>query len=108
MRGLEDASFKKMTRIKRHGQFFVYMIEDKNGAYYTGYTRDVVKRFKLHQSGRGAKYLRGRRPLKLIFMKEYAYFKNVLSEERRIKSLTRRQKEGLVKDCENQIGFYCH
>lgn len=83
--------------MKRHDKYFVYIIEDKNGTYYTGYTNDINKRFELHEKGRGAKYLRGRAPLKLVFVKEYAYYKNALGAERRIKTYTRERKEELIK-----------
>jgi putative endonuclease len=50
----------------------------------------------LHNNGNGAKYTRDRRPVKLIWSKEYRYFKKAFLEEKRIKRLTRGQKERLV------------
>jgi len=68
-----------------------------DGTYYTGYTNDLEKRFKEHNDGkRGAKYTRDRRPLKLVWSKEHRYFKKAFLEEKRIKALTRQQKEELV------------
>jgi len=87
--------------MKRYGKFFVYIIEDKYGTYYTGYTNDIDKRLALHKKGRGAKYLRGRQPLKLVFIKKYAYYKCALNAEIRIKTFTREEKEELVKTYEN-------
>jgi len=87
-----------MTRkFKRLGRFFVYIVECSDGTYYTGYTPNIEKRIKLHNAGRGAKYTRDRRPVKLIWHKEYKQFKNAFMEEKRIKRLTRKQKEKLVK-----------
>ena len=86
-----------MTRkFKRLGKFFVYIVKCRDGTYYTGYTPDIEKRVKLHNAGRGAKYTRDRRPVKLIWYKEYKQFKNAFLEEKRIKKLTRTQKEKLV------------
>ncbi len=85
----------------RHGKFYVYIIEDKNGTYYTGYTQDVQKRLELHQKGQGAKYLRGKMPLKLVYVKEYRYYKLALHAELKIKSYTRERKEELVRIYEN-------
>lgn len=72
------------------------MVQDKNGTYYSGYTKDLNNRFGLHEKGNGAKYLRGRSPLKLVFYKEYKYFKNALNAEQRLKHLTRKRKQQLV------------
>jgi putative endonuclease len=73
------------------------MIEDKNGTYYSGYTRDLEARFDLHQTGRGAEYLRGRGPLKLVFCKQYRNFKNAVVAEQRLKKMTRKRKKEFVK-----------
>lgn len=91
--------------MKRHNKFFVYIIEDKNGAYYTGYTNDIIKRLELHKKGNGSKYLRGRQPLKLVFLKKYLYFKNAVNAERKIKTYTRNRKEELIKTF-SQIDLY--
>ena len=72
------------------------MIQDKNGTYYSGYTKDLINRFDLHSTGYGAKYLRGRSPLQLVFYKKYLYFKNARLAEQRLKRLTRKRKQELV------------
>ena len=82
--------------MKRHDAYYVYIIEDKNGRYYTGYTKDISKRIELHSKGRGAKYLKARRPLKLVYHKEYLYYKNALNAERRIKHYTHARKQELI------------
>jgi len=88
---------------KRSGRFFVYILECQDGTYYIGYTPDIKKRIKLHNEGKGAKYTRDRRPVRLMWWKEYKYFKRAFLEELRIKRLTRKQKEKLV-NADNQ-GF---
>lgn len=87
-----------MKRFKRSGRFFVYIVECCDRTYYTGYTPDIEKRIKLHNAGKGAKYTRDRRPVKLIWYREYKYFKKAFLEEKRIKMLTRAQKEKLVNN----------
>ncbi|MBI5874170.1 MAG: GIY-YIG nuclease family protein [Candidatus Omnitrophica bacterium] len=77
--------------------FYVYIVRCTNGYYYTGYTNDLEARIKLHNSGHGAKYLRGKLPVRLAYAKEYRYYKNALIGERRIKKLTRAQKEALIR-----------
>lgn len=81
---------------KRRGNFYVYILECQDKTYYTGYTPDIENRLKLHNAGKGAKYTRDRRPVKLIWCKEYKYFKKAFLEEKRIKRLTRKQKERLI------------
>lgn len=85
-----------MKKFKKHSRFFVYIVECQDGTYYTGYTPDIKRRIKLHNDGRGSKYTKDRRPVKLVWSKEYRYFKRAFLEERRIKRLTRLQKEKLV------------
>ena len=70
----------------------------QDGTYYTGYTNDLKERIKLHNNGKGAKYTRDRRPVRLIWAKEYRYFRKAFLEEKRIKTLTREQKERLVNE----------
>lgn len=84
---------KALTSVKK---FFVYVVECRDGTYYTGYTPDLEKRLKAHNSGKGAKYTRSRRPVKVVWKKRYNDFKKAVSEEARIKRLTRTQKEELV------------
>lgn len=85
-------------KIKRTGQFFVYIVKCVDGTYYTGYTNNLEKRINEHNcSGRAAKYLRGKRPVKLVYAKEYRYYKNALLAEIAIKKLTRKQKKELIK-----------
>ncbi len=84
-------------KIKRTGTHYVYIVECADGTYYTGYTPRLKRRIKLHNAGRGAKYTRDRRPVRLIWHKKYVYFKHAFMEEKRIKKLTRRKKEALVR-----------
>ena len=79
------------------------MIEDKNGTYYSGYTKDLNNRIDLHVKGTGAKYLRGRSPLRLVFCKEYKYFKNAMIAEQRLKRLTRKHKQNLIHIFESKL-----
>ena len=87
-------------KIKRTGKFFVYIVECSNGTYYTGYTNNLDNRIKLHNNGHGAKYLRGKAPIKLVYAKEYKYYKNALTAEKNLKKLTRKRKEGLIRNYE--------
>ena len=83
-------------RFKRKGRFYVYILKCRDGTYYTGYTKNLSHRVKLHNKGKGAKYTRQRGPVKLAWHKKYAYFKLAFKKEIEVKRLTRQQKEKLV------------
>ena len=86
--------------MKQTGKYYVYIVECRNGSYYTGYTNNLEARIKLHNSGHGAKYLRGRLPVNLVYAREYKYYKNALREERYIKTYSRQEKEKLIQTYE--------
>ena len=81
----------------RKSNYWVYIVKCRDGTYYTGYTNNLENRIKEHNSGNGAKYLRGKLPVKLVYAKKYRYYKNTLRRERNIKKMTREQKERLIK-----------
>jgi putative endonuclease len=84
--------------MKRSGKFYVYIVKCCDGTYYTGSTNDLEKRIGEHNNGkRGAKYLRGKRPVKLVWRKEYNYYKRALQAETRIKQLSHSEKQELVQ-----------
>jgi len=83
--------------VPRKGKYWVYIVQCRDGTYYTGYTSNVENRVALHNRGHGAKYLKGNLPVELIYAKEYRYYKNALHGERRIKKMTRKDKERLIR-----------
>ena len=83
-------------KFRRKGVFHAYIVVCADGTYYTGSTGDLKKRVELHNKGRGAKYLRGKLPVKVVFARGYRYYKLALTAERKIKTLTRKQKEALI------------
>ena len=48
-------------------EWIVYILECRDGSFYTGITNNLIKRLEMHISGNGSKYLRGRLPIKLIY-----------------------------------------
>ena len=82
--------------LERYGKFYVYILRCHDGTYYTGYTRDIENRIKEHHTSRGAKYIRGKKPVVLAWKREYKYMCHAMRVEYRIKQLTRRKKELLV------------
>lgn len=76
---------------------YVYIIECADGTYYTGWTNDLERRIKMHSNGIGAKYTRGRGPVRLVYHEEFDDKKEAMKREYRIKKLTRKEKEDLVR-----------
>lgn len=76
---------------------FVYMVRCKDGTLYTGWSVDVEARVRTHNAGRGARYTKTRRPVKLIYSEEVATRGEALRRERAIKRLRRPQKLALAQ-----------
>ena len=75
----------------------VYLLECRDGSLYTGITNDLENRLASHNAGLGAKYTRGRTPVKLL---EFKYVENqseALKLEYQIKQLPRLKKRLLFK-----------
>jgi len=75
---------------------YVYVVECSDGTLYTGYTTDVDRRIAEHNSGEGAKYTRGRTPVRLVHTEEYGTRSEAMSREAEIKSMSRGEKEELL------------
>ena len=74
----------------------LYLVRTADGALYTGIARDVERRLTEHAGGsRGAKALRGRGPLTLAYRVEIGDRSLGQAVERRVKSLSKPQKEAL-------------
>ena len=76
---------------------YVYIIECSDGTFYTGWTNNLEKRIDMHSKGTGAKYTKGRGPVKLIYHEEFEDKKDAMKREYEIKKLTREGKMLLIK-----------
>ena len=76
--------------------WYLYLIRTKYKALYTGISLDVARRLQEHQQGKGAKALKGKEPLKLVFSYKIGDFDLALRVERKIKSLSKIQKEAII------------
>lgn len=75
---------------------YVYMLECADGTLYTGWTNDLTARLAAHNSGRGAKYTRGRGPVRLAFSEVFASRSEALGYEAALKKLSRTEKQNLI------------
>ena len=76
--------------------YYTYIVKCSDGSLYTGYTNDLNGRLRAHNSGKGAKYTRCRRPVELVYYEEYPTKEEAMSREWHIKRLTRPEKEKII------------
>jgi putative endonuclease len=75
---------------------YIYILECSDGTYYTGWTTDLTERLKAHNAGKGARYTKGRSPVKLVYWEWQENKSASLKRELEIKKLSRNQKERLI------------
>ncbi len=85
-----------MRQQKMDKSYFVYILLTERNTFYCGYTDDLEKRFQKHLEGKGAKYTRANKPIKIVYSKEFKTKQEAMQEEYRIKSLTKKDKEKLI------------
>jgi len=79
--------------------YYLYILKCADGTLYTGITVDLVRRVKEHNSSElGARYTRSRRPVKLVYSKEFSGRSEASKEEARIKKLSREEKLDMIKN----------
>lgn len=77
--------------------WYLYILECKDGSLYTGITDDIQRRLAQHEAGKGAKYTRGRGPLRLRYQEECGTHSQALRREAQVKALPRTQKIALME-----------
>lgn len=85
---------------------YVYIIRCKDNSLYTGWTNNLEKRFKAHCEGKGAKYTKGRGPLKLVYFEKYDTKQEAMKREYFIKRLSRKEKLELIKKGNISVSIY--
>lgn len=75
----------------------VYILECADGSLYTGIARDLEARIAAHNNGTGAKYTRGRGPVKLLYQESAVDRSAALRREALLKRLSRAAKLNLTR-----------
>jgi putative endonuclease len=83
---------------------YTYIVRCSDGTYYTGWTNDLEKRLKAHNSGAGGKYTHTRNPVELAYSEEFPTKQEAQSREFAIKRLSRQEKERLIANNTSQVG----
>lgn len=84
-------------RVEVSVNWFCYLLHCADGTLYCGITNDLDKRIAAHNAGEGAKYTRGRTPVRLVYCESCADKSAALKRERGIKRLPRIEKWVLVE-----------
>ena len=75
---------------------YCYIVECADGTFYTGWAVDPERRVAVHNQGRGARYTRTRRPVRLVYVESQPDVSTALKRERAIKRMTREGKRKLI------------
>lgn len=77
--------------------WFTYILLCRDGSLYTGCTNNLQKRFSEHKNGKGGRYTRSHKPLKLIYREQFNTQSEALKREIQIKSWSRGKKIKILK-----------
>jgi len=80
---------------------YLYVLECSDATFYAGYTSDIERRIKQHNDGKGAKYTRGRTPVKCVYFEEFSNKKEAMQAEYAFKQLNRSNKERYMREGKN-------
>ena len=75
-----------------HKSWWLYMLECRGGGIYTGIALDVDERYKVHQSGKGAKYTKMNPPVRILAKKLFPDRRSAARAEYEMKQLTPLEK----------------
>ena len=77
-------------------QFYVYILLCVDGSFYTGYTKNLDERTKLHENGKGARYTRMHKPKRVAYVELFDSRAKAMKREKAIKKLSHQQKLNLI------------
>ena len=76
---------------------YTYIVECRDGTYYTGWTNNLEARLKAHNDGKGAKYTKSRCPVSLVYYEQFQTKEEAMRREYVIKHMTRSEKQNLMQ-----------
>jgi putative endonuclease len=83
--------------VKEKSYYWIYMLRLANGSYYTGYAKDLIKRYRVHCSGKGAKITRSFPPVAIVGCWKLFSGRGVAMQvEAWIKGCSRDMKQSLI------------
>jgi len=79
-------------------EWYVYILGCVDESLYIGTTNDIEKRVAKHNAGKGAKYTKGRTPVKVLYSACFNSRSEACAEEYKLKKYSRQQKLALIKN----------
>jgi putative endonuclease len=76
--------------------FYVYILLCRDGSFYTGYTKNLDKRTRLHENGKGARYTRMHKPKRVAYVELFDSRAKAMKREKAIKKMSHQQKLNLI------------
>lgn len=76
--------------------FYVYILLCTDGSFYTGYTKNIDERTRLHANGKGARYTKTHKPERVAYVELFKSRAEAMRREREIKKLSHQQKQNLI------------
>jgi putative endonuclease len=95
---------KKGAESPAAGGWTLYIVECRDGTFYTGIAKDVGRRLVQHNEGSASRYTRSRRPVKIIYQEPCGNRSEASIKEAAVKSLSRLEKEKLIKRKKRHTG----
>ncbi len=96
LKGLEAKAEKSKRKKKDREDWFLYILRCADGSFYTGITKDILKRLQMHQKGKASRYTRTHGPVELIYQETCGDHTRALIRECEVKEFSRKKKEELV------------
>jgi putative endonuclease len=93
---IKQMQVKEEISGKNAEQWTVYILRCKDGTLYTGITKDIIRRVKQHNDGKGSKYTQTRGPVKMVYKENIMGRANALVREAEIKHYSKEKKEQLA------------
>lgn len=93
-----DRRYYDFNEWKDNMMNYVYIVECSDGTLYTGWTNNLDKRIEQHCNGTGAKYTRGRGPVRLVYHEEFNDKRDAMRREYEIKRYSRINKLKLIEN----------
>ena len=87
---------KETDKQNQHQGNYTYIVKCSDETLYTGWTNNLKKRLEAHNSGKGAKYTKNRRPVELVYFEEYDTKQEAMKREYAIKQLSRQKTLALI------------
>lgn len=77
--------------------YYVYVILCDDGSFYTGYTKNVDSRMRLHMNGKGARYTRMHKPRRLVYTEKFDSRAKAMKRERKVKKMGHNAKNSMIR-----------